>query len=171
MFSGKDNLKVEHYIFTDVSNFFLAEAKQKFSKYKQLEYKYLNIDSDPRKQGFCNEDYDIIIAAGVLNNAVDLERTIGYLMSMLKPGGYILISEPIREFPEILVSQAFMVMIPEDTRYEDNKTFLDGIQWRDLILSNTEVEELIEVPKIGHKMEAFGQKLFIVRKKWRENEC
>lgn len=57
MFSGKDNLKVEHYIFTDVSNFFLAEAKQKFSKYKQLEYKYLNIDSDPNGISSLHTEY------------------------------------------------------------------------------------------------------------------
>lgn len=165
MFAIKENIRISQYVFSDISNFFIAKAKEKFRWCKQIQYRILDIDKDPKEQGFINETADILIAAGVLNNACDSEKTMDYLISLVKPGGYMLVSEPIVEAPEILVSQAFMVAKPNDIRNKSNTTFLTNDQWINLIRKNDLVQEVMELPEKGNVMDKFGQKLYIISKK------
>ena len=41
----------DRYVFTDVSEVFLRQAKRRFEMYSFVEYSLLNIDADPRRQG------------------------------------------------------------------------------------------------------------------------
>ena len=53
------------YTFTDIGGLFTTKAQEKWSDYKFLEYKTLDIEQDLAKQGFEFEQYDVIIAANV----------------------------------------------------------------------------------------------------------
>jgi predicted O-methyltransferase YrrM len=59
-------LKYE-YTFTDISQMFFTKAKKGFETYeKNMKYKILNIEDDPKAQGFIPHNYDFIIASNVM---------------------------------------------------------------------------------------------------------
>ncbi len=151
------------YLFTDVSNFFLAAARERFKDCPWMRFRIADIDKDFLEQGLQAESADIIIAAGVLNNAVHINKTVDGLMRMLVPGGWLIITEPAREFPEMLISQAFMMTRPEDGRKNTNTTFLSVKQWQE-VFRETWAAEILTLPDEGHLLAPLGQKMFAVRK-------
>jgi len=87
------------YAFTDVFSELLLEAQEKFRGYDFLEYRTLNIELDPQKQGFNFSHYDLAIAANVFHATADLARTIRNTRQLLKPEGCLILFElaaPIR---------------------------------------------------------------------------
>jgi pyochelin synthetase len=129
-----------------------------------MRFRIANIDKDFIQQGLQTESADIIIAAGVMNNAFNINETVDRLMQILVPGGWILITEPTREFPEMLISQAFMITRPEDDRKNTNTTFMSVKQWQD-VFQKTGAAEVLTLPNEDHPLAPLGQKLFAVRKK------
>src|SRR5690606_817174 len=55
------------YTFTDVSDFFLGRAQERFAAYPFINYALLDIEQDPAEQGFPSHGFDLIIAANVLH--------------------------------------------------------------------------------------------------------
>ncbi len=84
------------YTFTDLSPVFLKKAREKFSAFAGVEYKLLNVERDPAKQGFENESYDIILAANVLHATASLRDTVAHARQLLRPGGMLMIIEGSR---------------------------------------------------------------------------
>ncbi|WP_204269483.1 hypothetical protein, partial [Escherichia coli] len=74
----------------------------------------IDIDRPLTEQGIAADSQDLLVMAGVLNNARNSEQTIRWLAEVLQPGGAMLITEPTREHLEILTSQAFMMPPPQD---------------------------------------------------------
>ncbi|HXH41833.1 MAG TPA: methyltransferase, partial [Thermoanaerobaculia bacterium] len=79
--------------FTDISLSFVRNAKRRFGNYPWIEYLALNIEEDLAPQGFEPQRYDIIIAANVLHDTRDIERTLAQTRTLLKPGGLLLVNE------------------------------------------------------------------------------
>ena len=156
-------LKID-YLFTDISNFFLAAARERFKDCPWMRFRIADIDKDFIQQGFQTESADIIIAAGVMNNAFNISETVDRLMRILVPGGWMLITEPTREFPEMLISQAFMMTRPEDDRKNTNTTFMSAKQWQ-AVFQKTGAAEVLALPNEDHLLAPLGQKIFAVRKK------
>ena len=71
-----DRLPAERvdYCFTDVGALFTAQAQSTFSNYPFMRYQVLDIERDPREQGFPAHRFDIAIAANVLHATGDLRR-------------------------------------------------------------------------------------------------
>jgi 2-polyprenyl-3-methyl-5-hydroxy-6-metoxy-1,4-benzoquinol methylase len=81
-------------VFTDVSNVFLRHALARFgSDYKFVEYALLNIDADPRLQGFALAQYDIIIATNVLHATPSMQNTLHNIQQLLCSGGILVANE------------------------------------------------------------------------------
>lgn len=156
-------MKENTYVYTDVSNYFLLEAKKRYLRQKNMIYKEVDIDKDFVEQGLLKESTDIMIAAGVLNNSRDTGRVIRQLLGTLKEDGILLVIEATREFPEILISQAFMMEDSEDIRKEENTTFLTASQWKAAFLKEGASHVWI-LPEDGHVLDPFGQKLFMIQK-------
>jgi SAM-dependent methyltransferase len=152
-----------NYLFTDVSNFFLAAARKRFKDCPWMDFAILDINQSLSPQGIQPESVDIIIAAGMLNNARDTDKTIRDLMALLAPGGWMVITEPVREFPEMLISQAFMMTPPEDGRKSTETTFMSVEQWLDVFLG-AGGNEARALPEEDHPLSPLGQKLFIARR-------
>jgi thiazolinyl imide reductase len=152
------------YLFTDVSNFFLAAARKRFKDCPWMRFQIADIDKDFIRQGLRPESADVIIAAGVMNNAANTGESIDRLMRILVPGGWMLLTEPVREFPEILISQAFMMTRPEDDRKNTQITFMSVKQWQD-VFQKTGAAEVWTLPDEDHPLAPLGQKLFAVRRK------
>jgi epothilone polyketide synthase E len=81
------------YAFTDVSDFFLAQARTRFAAYPFLRYGLLDLETDPADQGFEPDSFDVIIAANVLHATRNLNETIANVRSLLAPGGLLVLIE------------------------------------------------------------------------------
>lgn len=83
----------ESYDFTDVSNYFLKKAKEKFSGYGFVQYRLYDLEKAPQYQGYEANSYDLIIASSVLHDVSDVEKTLVHLRSLLAPGGMLMLLE------------------------------------------------------------------------------
>ncbi len=81
------------YVFTDLSKMFLARARDKFDAYPFVQYKILDIESDPASQGFGGQQFDVVLAANVLHATADLSRTLERVQKLLAPGGLLVLLE------------------------------------------------------------------------------
>jgi acyl transferase domain-containing protein/acyl carrier protein/SAM-dependent methyltransferase len=81
------------YVFTDVSQLFLRQARQKFRKHAFVKYQLLDIERDPESQGLPARHFDIVVAANVLHATSDLRITLARVQKLLRPGGLLILLE------------------------------------------------------------------------------
>ncbi|HKR23299.1 MAG TPA: acyltransferase domain-containing protein, partial [Pyrinomonadaceae bacterium] len=81
------------YVFTDVSNLFLYKARQKFSDYTFIDYKLLDIERDPKEQGFDLHQFDVVIASNVLHATSDLRTALNNVRQLMAPDALLLLLE------------------------------------------------------------------------------
>jgi acyl transferase domain-containing protein len=84
------------YVFTDVSPLFLERASSRFAHYPFVEFKTLDIESDPSAQGFAGAQFDIVIAANVLHATRSLGDTLARVKGLVAPGGAVALIEAVR---------------------------------------------------------------------------
>ncbi|WDV47396.1 amino acid adenylation domain-containing protein [Clostridiaceae bacterium M8S5] len=162
------------YHYTDVLKYFLPSAKERFSHLKEVKFSALDIDRDIREQGFLPNSFDIVIGAYVLENAKDIAVSMDRIEELLAPGGYFLFTEPVKEEPWILASQAFMMMRPEDEIRKD-VAFIELDDWIKLLNRRTSEDSLKVIPSKEDRLSRMGLNLFIKqfkvdKQKVRENE-
>lgn len=85
------------YCFTDVSQFFLNKAKDRYKEYSNISYMLMDINKDYSEQGFKDKAYDVILCANVLHNSHNIGENLSKLKKLLKDDGYIIIIEATRE--------------------------------------------------------------------------
>ena len=85
----------EQYTFTDVSEVFLRQARVRFASFPFLEYALLNVDADPRLQGFATRQCQIIIATNVLHATPFMRNTLRHCEQLLRTGGMLVINEAL----------------------------------------------------------------------------
>ncbi len=81
------------YLFTDVSDLFLASARERLAEYPFVEYALFDVENDPSAQGVAEGSFDLILAANVLHATRDLRATVARVRSLLAPGGVLVLSE------------------------------------------------------------------------------
>ena len=84
------------YTFTDVSSGFFERAQERFrdnAASQRIIYQTLDLERHPEAQGFLPSSYDLILGSLVVHATKDIGRTLGYLRSLLKPGGYLVLIE------------------------------------------------------------------------------
>ncbi|RNB51996.1 amino acid adenylation domain-containing protein [Brevibacillus gelatini] len=151
------------YVFTDVAPFFIPGAKQRFAQYSHVSFGVFDVDQDYRAQGFAPNSFDVVLAAGVLENARDIPASMRRLRELIRPGGWFVFTEPTIEHLWILASQAFMMMEPGDElRLETS--YLDRHDWLRQ-LQEEENEPLLLLPQEDDKLTALGFHLFAKRMK------
>lgn len=85
------------YAYTDVSSAFFERATERFQpQTHKMVFKTLDITKDPSPQDFTPHGYDIIIASNVLHATAPLKETLKHTRKLLKPGGYLVLVELIR---------------------------------------------------------------------------
>ncbi|MEU5305615.1 amino acid adenylation domain-containing protein [Streptomyces noursei] len=152
------------YLFTDLAPFFLPEARRRFGDRSWLRFGVFDVDTDHRAQGLAPNAYDIVLAAGVLENARDIPAALKRLTELVAPGGWLILTEPTREHPWILASQAFMMTEPEDDRALGGSSYLGPDQWRAL-LAEAGAEQVLSLPEDGHPLAPQNLRLFATRLK------
>ena len=85
------------YAFTDISAGFFAQAEARFADTgASIEYRSLDIESEPTAQGFDAHGYDLVIAANVLHATRDLGETLAHCRDLLAPSGQLVALEGMR---------------------------------------------------------------------------
>jgi acyl transferase domain-containing protein/NADPH:quinone reductase-like Zn-dependent oxidoreductase len=82
------------YDATDITTGFFPIIQEKANAWKTLmNFRKLDIESDPIEQGFEAESYDLIIAANVLHATHSMTVTMAHVRKLLKPGGSLILIE------------------------------------------------------------------------------
>ena len=90
--------RLKSWNFTDISSSFFDASKEKLGRWNHLiSYAKLDIETDPVKQGFEAESYDVVVAANVLHATKSMHQTLTNVRKLLKPGGRIVLIELTRE--------------------------------------------------------------------------
>lgn len=121
------------YIFTDLSSFFFKKAEESFGSDVPLKYGIYNIDDYPVIQGYPYESYDIIIGANVLHDTKYLDKTIGYMYSMLKKDGMLMILELTKNklFHKVSIGLIEGFSGYADDRVIQNEPLISAEQWKE----------------------------------------
>ena len=153
------------YTYTDLSQFFLARAREKFQDYAFVEYELLDIDQNPLHQGYEPHSFDIVVAANVLHDARQMDRTLQYLRSLLAPNGLLLILEATQNNPFQMISTRFIEGYShyEDARLQTNQPLLSVNEWQKILAAN-EFDRFVAMsesdggdrPHLAHVMVARG---------------
>ncbi|WP_133492343.1 class I SAM-dependent methyltransferase [Alcanivorax sp. 24] len=151
-----------HYVYTDVSRFFLDQAAERLDRDPRVTFALYDIDRPPRQQGFSSHQFDVVIGGGVLNAARDTDASVGWLRQLLRPGGWLVITEPTREEFWVMASQAFMLADADDERARSGRTFLDRGQWL-RVLDRAGLDRVLDLPPEDHPLAALGHRIFAAR--------
>ena len=85
------------YVYTDISAGFFAEAESKFGGAEaSIEYRVLDIERSPIRQGFDAHSYDLVIASNVLHATRFLSETLENCLELLAPSGVLVALENLR---------------------------------------------------------------------------
>ncbi len=85
------------YTYTDISAGFFAEAEGRLGGGEAaIEYRVLDIESDPVAQGFDAHGYDLVIASNVLHATRYLQETLAHCRTLLAPSGQLVALENLR---------------------------------------------------------------------------
>ena len=85
------------YCFTDLSAGFFGDAEQRYgSQEGRIQFRVLNIETDPVSQGFDSHGYDLVIAANVLHATRDLGQALLNCRTLLAPQGQLVALEGLR---------------------------------------------------------------------------
>ncbi|ERO59982.1 beta-ketoacyl synthase N-terminal-like domain-containing protein [Pseudomonas piscis] len=85
---------IAEYCYSDVSEAFLAHGREQYGEQASyLRTGNLDIERDPRSQGFESGHYDVVVAANVLHATQDIRRTLRHVKSLLRGNGLLLLNE------------------------------------------------------------------------------
>ena len=137
------------YFFTDISNYFIREAKKKFAAYPFISYGLLDLEKGAQVQGYELHSFNVIIASSVLHVPKNVKDTLHNIQSLLVPGGLlILVEETIfhRYFDLTMgLQQGFDRF--EDVELRPDHPLLSRKQWQNILInSGFETCEVINQP-------------------------
>ena len=87
------------YHFTDVSAAFLHSAQEKFASYPFVTFGTLDLEQDPRDQGYSAGGYDLVIASDAVHATADLATSLANIRRLLAPGGVVALIEAMPDNP------------------------------------------------------------------------
>ncbi len=146
------------YTFTDVGGWFLQRAKEKFSAYPFVQYRFLNIEQPPTKQGYSTHSYDVVVAVNVLHVTRNMAQTLEHVRSLLAPGGFLLLWEITEAQPEFDITGGLLMNALEDEERSRGNPFLSKEQWYEALRTHG----FVEVVALS-ETEAFGQHVFVAQ--------
>ena len=148
------------YYFTDVARSFLAGARSKLAAYDHVHYRIYDMDRDYSEQGFVPNEFDIVLAVGVLENAKDIRKTLRNIRELLAIGGWLVFTEPISEEPWILASQMFLMQRPGDS-IRELTSYIGEENWEEVLDDLCEDSgQTIILPKPTDKIAPGNMRLF-----------
>lgn len=148
------------YYFTDIAQYFLPAAKRLFKNNNKVIIRQFNVDEHYTKQGFEPNYFDIVIGAYVLENVKDIQKSINIIKDLIAPQGYLLFSEPIKDEPWIMATQALMMVEPQDEIRKDI-FFVSPNCWKEILDKSDTTSETKIFPPIESALYNLGTVFFI----------
>ena len=124
------------YLFSDVSSYFLAAARERFAAYPWMRFVRFDMNAPSDAQGIAPHSIDVTISSGALNNARDTVALIAGLRALSAADAWWVIQELTTEHPEISISQGLMMETPNDARAESARLFVPRAQWLEWLQSD-----------------------------------
>jgi amino acid adenylation domain-containing protein len=84
------------YLFTDVSPYFLARAREEFAGRPGLRFEVFDAEIDPVEQQSVGGPFDLVVAVNVLHATADVRRSLAHLHRLTAPGGLLVLVEVTR---------------------------------------------------------------------------
>lgn len=152
------------YVFTDISPFFLENARAKFAAYPFVNYALLNVDREPEAQGFRPHTFDLVVASNVLHCASFVAESLRRLGRLLGAGGTLLILEGTRNeyWHSIVMGLLKGFMNFEDERLRTHQPFLSYEGWEDALRA-AGFDGVAAFPEPGGAADLLGQHVIIAR--------
>ncbi|MGY1934118.1 AMP-binding protein [Nocardia gipuzkoensis] len=155
------------YLFTDLSEYFLGEARAKFAEYPWMRYERFDINADPLEQGLRPNSADVILCANVLHNSVNADEVLARLRDLLAPGGWLVFLEPTRQHNYALLVSMEFEFFSELTAFTDvragtGQAFFTREQWLRQ-LDTAGADHIRVLPAADAPLAASGQGVFIAR--------
>ena len=152
------------YLFTDVSPFFVNEARERFADFPWVGFGLFDLNRPLTDQGHVPNSFDVVVAANVLHNAVDVDTALARVRELLAPQGHLLFIETTLERdPALLVSMEFLEGLDgghRDARDGQDQTFLTREQWT-TALESVGVTDPLVLPAAEDRLVATGQSLYL----------
>jgi len=151
------------YLFTDVSDLFLARARRKFAAFPFARFAVLNLDEDLEAQGYVPCSFDVIVGANVVHASKDLRKALERLNSLLSPGGFLVLVEATEhhawfDFTTGLIEgwQHFA----DDIRGDN--PLLKPEQWQRTLTAHA-FDDVVVLPSADSPASALGQHVILAR--------
>lgn len=152
------------YLFTDVSPFFLNEARERYASYPWVRFGLFDLNEDYWTQGVSAGSWDLIVCANVLHNSRNAPDVMRRLRALIAPGGALAVIEATREIHSLLTSMEFKEGLTgfTDLRRDSDQTFLTRSQW-DEVFVGAGAEMVCAYPAPDDLFALAGQTAFVVR--------
>jgi pyochelin synthetase len=151
------------YLFTDVSQFFLNNASERFGEYPWVRYGLFDINQDYRRQGLSSNSFDTILCANVLHYAQDASAVLDGIRELLRPEGWLVFIEMVRDNYQVLTSMEFLFDETfadfHDVRHGQDATFIGLDQWHDL-LRKAGADSIFYLPRPDDVLSRIGFHVF-----------
>ncbi|MCP9267478.1 amino acid adenylation domain-containing protein [Xenorhabdus sp. XENO-1] len=176
---GTSNVLIPHlagwnveYTFTDVSTFFLNEAKKRYQQFDFVHYQLFDFNQSPTEQGLDCGQFDLIISANVLHNAIIARQGLDNLRQLLTPGGWMLIIEATRDNYQLMTSMEFKHGLTQfaDERLELDSPFMPQQNWLNA-LHDVGGETVWAYPPADDALYQMGQSFMLAQFNSRRQHC
>ena len=126
------------YLYTDLSDVFLDEARKRYDGLDFVDYSIFDINLHPKAQGIPLHSFDLIIGANVLHDAHNIDDTIDELHLLLANDGKLLIIETTVNTAIQMITAGFAEGLTaySDDRVETDLPAYSEEQWRNSIVKN-----------------------------------
>ena len=81
------------YLFTDVSQSFINQAKNRFRDFPFVRYGLMDAEQDPADQSPGSDTFDLVIASDALHPTADIAASLANIRKALAPGGMFALME------------------------------------------------------------------------------
>ncbi|WP_328316145.1 non-ribosomal peptide synthetase [Streptomyces sp. NBC_00388] len=154
------------YTFSDVSQFFLNKAGERFADHPWVDYALFDFNEPFREQGVRPNSVDVILCGNVMHYAKDARAVLSRMREALVPGGWLVFIETTRDNYQILTSMEFLFDATagdfQDVRHGKDQTFIGRHQWYDLLAGAGADLELC-VPAPEDELARIGMHVFAAR--------
>lgn len=128
--------RLQTYHFTDVSTFFLDEARKRFAGHNGMTYGIFDINQPVDYSAHPAQGYDLVVAAQVMHDASHIARSLHRIGSLMTPGARLVLIEATHR--DSLLQMASVGFIEglgnyQDLRVIDDRAMLDLPQWRGVL--------------------------------------
>jgi len=152
------------YTYTDLSDFFLARAAERFADYPFVRYAKFNAEEPPASQGYATGAYDVVLAANVIHATRDLDAALQNLYSLLAPGGIVILYETVAHPRWLSISTSLIEGWQRfDDQWRNGQPLISTPRWVDALTAHG-FAEVTAFPPEGSPLSVFGQGLLIAGK-------